>query len=85
MTPEIIIDSLKSKEMELRNERKSGKVHMLRGRSQSKSYEGGGKKKGRNRSKSKARGKGRNWYGCGKIRHFIKDCYVEKNKQKKKG
>ena len=56
----------------------------MRGRSESRSQEGGGKKKWRIMSKSKARGKGRNCYNCGKTRYFIKDCYVEKGKQKKK-
>lgn len=85
LTHEIVIDSLRSKEMELKSERKHGQVHTLRGRSQSRGQEGGGKKKGRSRSKSKARGKSRKRYGCGKIEHFIKHCYVEKNKQKQKG
>ena len=53
LTPKIVIDSLRSKEMEeLRSDRKHGEVHMLRGRSQSRGQEGGGKKKGRSKSKS---------------------------------
>ena len=83
LTPEIVIDSLRSKEMELKHEseRKFGKVHVMRGRSQLRSQEKGSKK-GKDRSKSKTQGKGKKCYGCGKIGHFIKDYYAKKGKQK---
>ena len=83
LTPEIIIDSLRSKEMELKSEKRHGEVHMIRGRSQSRGHERGGKKKGRSRSKFKAKGKGK-CFGCEKIGHYIKDCYAEKGKEKEK-
>ena len=82
LTLEIVIDSLRSKEMELKHEKRHGELHMIRGRSQSKNQEGGNKKKGRSRFKSKNRGKGKKCYGCGKIGHFIKDWYAKKNKNK---
>jgi len=85
LTLEIVIDSLRSKEMELKHEKRHGEVHMMIGRSQSKNQEGGGKNKGRSRSKSKNRGKGKKCYGCGKIGHFFKNCYTKKNKNKEKG
>lgn len=79
LTLEIVIDSLKSKEMELRSERKYGEIHMMRGGPQFRNQEGGSKKKG----KSKTQGKGKKCYSFGKIKNFIKDCYAEKVKQKK--
>lgn len=93
LTPEIVINSLRSKDMEMRAERverKNGEVHMMRGRSQSMTrdnqsgYAFGGKKKNRSLSRPKGKPKGRKCYGCGKTGHFIKDCYAEKNKLKEK-
>lgn len=85
LTPEIVIDSLRSKDMKLKSEKRYGEVHLMRGRSQIRGHEGGGKKKGRSRSKSKTKGKGKGkCFGCGKTGHYIKDCYAEKNKQKEK-
>lgn len=81
LTPEIVINSLRSKEFELRSERKYGEVHMIRGRPKFKNQEESSKK-WKGRSKFKTQGKGKKCYGCGKIEHFIKDCYVEKGKQK---
>jgi len=85
LTPKIIIDSLRSKEIELKHEseRNYGEIHMMRGRSQLKSQEEGSKKR-KGRSKSKTQGKGKKCYDCGKTRHFIKDCYAKKGKQKEK-
>ncbi|KAL2487396.1 Uncharacterized protein Adt_32152 [Abeliophyllum distichum] len=94
LTPDIVIDSLKSKERELKfekNERKNGEIHFVRGRPQSRGGNGsgggggqnsGGNRKDRNRSKSWDKAKGNKCYGCGKLGHFISDCYKEKNKQR---
>ncbi|KAL2470734.1 Retrovirus-related Pol polyprotein from transposon TNT 1-94 [Abeliophyllum distichum] len=90
LTPDIVIDSLKSKERELKfekNERKNGEVHFVRGRPQSEDGNGGrggqnsgSNINGRSRSKSHERAKGKKCYRCGKIGHFISECYKEKNK-----
>ncbi|KAL2526103.1 Uncharacterized protein Adt_11157 [Abeliophyllum distichum] len=92
LTPDIVIDSLKSKERELRfekNERKNGEIYFVRGRRQSGDGSGGGgeqnsgsNRKSRSRYKSHGRVKGKKCYGCRKIGHFISECYKEKNKQR---
>ncbi|KAL2505550.1 putative gag-pol polyprotein [Abeliophyllum distichum] len=96
LTPETVIDSLRSKAMEMKAEKhdkKSGEIHMMRGRTQfrqtgSQEYQcsgessnNGGKKKGKSWSRSKSRVKAKKYYGCGNIGHFIKDCHKAKNKQ----
>lgn len=97
LTPEIVVDSLRSKEMEMRAEkhdRKSGEIHMMRGRTQftqhshngyqsnGESSSNGHRRKSKGKPRSKSSIKERKCYGCGNTGHFIKDCYKEKNKQK---
>ena len=72
LTPDIVVESLKIKEKEIkaeRNDRRSGEVHYVRGRSQTRGSEGQNKnykKKGKGRSKSQGKTKGKKCYGCGK-------------------
>ena len=86
LTPDIVVESLKCKEREMkyeRIERRGGEIHLVRGRPQTRSGERqnkSGKKNGRSRSKSQGKEKGRKCYGCEKLGHFIKDYYIEKNK-----
>lgn len=42
----------------------------------------GNKKKSKGKSRSKSRKKNRICCRCGKIGHFVKDCYKKKNNQK---
>ncbi|KAL2534001.1 DNA polymerase zeta catalytic subunit-like [Abeliophyllum distichum] len=100
LTPEIVIDSLRSKEMEMKAEKhdkKSGEIHMMRSRTQfrqtsspdyqssGESSNNGGKKKGKSWSRSKSRVNAKKCYGCGNTGHFIKDCHKANNKQTGKG
>lgn len=41
---------------------------------------GNGNKKDGGRSKSQGKANGGKFYGCGKLGHFISECYKEKNK-----
>ncbi|KAL2492082.1 hypothetical protein Adt_27710 [Abeliophyllum distichum] len=88
LTPDIIIDSLKSNENEMKSERneiESEEIRLIRDGSQNTGEEGqncGDKKKCRDRSQEKA--KGNKCYECRKIRHFISDCFKEKKQTEEK-
>lgn len=90
LTPEIVINSLRIKEMEIRAEKydkKSSGIHMMKGRTQfrqnnhdgyhsnGESSSNGGIKKGKGRSRSKFMTKVKKFYGCGNTGHFIKNYY----------
>lgn len=99
LTPEIVIDSLESKEMEIkakRHDKKSSEIHMMWGRTQfrqisnagyqssSESSSNEGKKWGKSWSRSKSRIRVKKCYVYRKAGYFIKDCYKDKSKQKVK-
>lgn len=66
------------------NERKSGKIYQMRGRTQfrgKKWQNSGGKKNGRDRSKLQEKANGRKYYVYGKLGHFISECHEEKYKK----
>lgn len=96
LTPDIVIDSLRSKELELKSERgNSGHENLFaRGRTLSRSsgtqeshnnQGNNSRRKFKSRCRSKSRTRTKKCYGCGKSGHFIKDCYKKKNEQKQKG
>lgn len=99
LTPEIVIDSLRSKEVEIRAEKydkKNVEIHMMWGRTQFRqnSHDGyqssdesssnGGRKKGKSWFRSKSRTRVEKCYGCRNTRHFIKHCRKDKGKEKVK-
>lgn len=66
---------MKSKELELRRERRDGEILLARGRNE--------KKKGKEqRRRSKSRAKSKKCYTCNKEGHFRKDCPQNKTKDK---
>lgn len=94
-TSEIVIDSLRSKEIEIKVEKenkRSGELHIMRSRMKFKqmnlgraqdngdSSDEGGKEKGKEWDKSS----GKRCYSCGKNRHFIRD-FPNKKKNKQNG
>lgn len=87
---EIVIDSLRIKEMKIKTEKhdkKNGKIDMKSSQFKQNSHDGhqsscesnsnGGKKKGKNWFRSKFRTKDKKRYGCENMGHFINICCKE--------
>ncbi|TYK10877.1 Retrovirus-related Pol polyprotein from transposon TNT 1-94 [Cucumis melo var. makuwa] len=76
LTMSIVLDALKTRNLEIKKERKDGELLMARGRSEKKSWKG----KERNfRSKSKE--KSRKCFLCHKEGHFKKNCPLNKSRE----
>lgn len=78
-----VIDALKSRELEVKNESNSDSREesmFLREKITFKIKKGKGKLKWRSKTKNKSNKK---WYNNGKLRHFKRDCFEWKKKQKK--
>jgi hypothetical protein len=99
LTSEIVIDSLRNKEMEMKVEKedeRSGELHMMRSRMKFKQMNLGRTQDGSDSSSdssdegSKKKGKGREkpsgrrYYSCGKFGHFVRDYPKKKDKLKGK-
>lgn len=90
MTPEVVINSIRSKELELKTERQGNESEILfiRGRQpnrQNNNYPN--QNHSGNSNRKKFRSKSRNnkkCYGCGKLGHYIKDCHNKKIELKEK-
>ncbi|KAA0067607.1 retrotransposon protein, putative, Ty1-copia subclass [Cucumis melo var. makuwa] len=75
LTMSIVLDALKTRNLEIKKERKDGELLMARGRSEKKSW------KGKERSsRSKSKGKSRKCFLCHKG-HFKKNCPLNKSRE----
>ncbi|KAL4029866.1 hypothetical protein IC575_008094 [Cucumis melo] len=76
LTMSIVLDALKTRNLEIKKERKDGELLMARGRSEKKSW------KGKERSfRSKSKGKSRKCFLCHKEGHFKKNCPLNKSRE----
>ncbi|TYK25801.1 Retrovirus-related Pol polyprotein from transposon TNT 1-94 [Cucumis melo var. makuwa] len=75
LTMSIVLDALKTRNLEMKKEHKAGELLMARGRSEKKSW------KGKERSsRSKSKGKSRKCFLCHKG-HFKKNCPLNKSRE----
>lgn len=90
LTIDIIINALRNKALEIKLEAKdNGDTLMIRGKGHSKPsyhFKGFNENKSRwgDKNKSKNAAKGKKYFHCGKLGHFIKDCYKKKNEMKER-
>ncbi|TXG52803.1 hypothetical protein EZV62_021972 [Acer yangbiense] len=82
LTLEDVLGALRSREMEMRSEKKAstGEGLNVRGRTEKKNSS----RKGRGKSRSKSRAKGKRCFHCDKDGHFRRDCLERRNKKTQK-
>ncbi|MDO7987387.1 hypothetical protein OC713_02560 [Sweet potato little leaf phytoplasma] len=84
LTLDIVLNALRSRELEIKKTSRDGEAHLTRGRPEKKVYKNNGNrgKSESSRGRSKSQGKTKRCYYCHKEGHIRRNCYELKNKRK---